>query len=59
MTEDTTQPRRNARIQGTLHARGYAHPSAREDVDLPKEKAEESEVAGMDENGGRKDEGAR
>ncbi len=43
------------RISGTLHKRGYAHPAPLEDENLPREKAEESEVAGRHENSGQKD----
>lgn len=57
---DTTQPRKIPRIEGTLHKPGYAHPAPRGDVNSPKEEAEASEVRGMHKNSGQKDhKGAR
>jgi hypothetical protein len=61
MTIDSTAaPPQTTRISGTLHKRGYAHPAPLEDENLPREKAEESEVAGRHDNSGQKDhKGAR
>lgn len=60
MTFDSTATPKTARITGTLHKRGYPHPAPQTDESLPKEKAEESEVAGRHENSGQKDhKGAR
>jgi hypothetical protein len=48
------------RIEGTLHRPGYVHPTLRRDANLPREKAEENEVAGRHDNTGQKDhKGAR
>ena len=60
MTTETTHLPKPVRILGTLHKPAYAHPAPRQDVNLPKEKAEESEVAGRHKNSGQKDhKGAR
>jgi hypothetical protein len=60
MTIDSTSAPQTKRIAGTLHRRGYAHPAPLRDQDLPREKAEESEVAGRYKNSGQKDhKGAR
>ena len=55
-----TEPRKIERITGTLHKPGFAHPIPRQDANLPREKAEEGEVAGRHKNTGQKDhKGAR
>ncbi len=60
MTIDSTAAPKTKRIAGTLHKRGYAHPAPFRDESLPKEMAEESEVAGRHKNSGQKDhKGAR
>ena len=60
MNDDTNKPRKTSRISGTLHKPEHAQPAPRKDVNLPKEKAEESEVSGMHKNSGQKDhKGAR
>ncbi len=60
MQNDSTDPRKTERIEGTLHRPGYAHPATRGDANKPREKAEESEVAGRHKNSGQKDhKGAR
>lgn len=60
MTIDSTGAPQTTRISGTLHKRGYAHPAPLEDEKLPREKAEQSEVAGPHETSGQKDhKGAR
>ncbi|MEO8526691.1 MAG: hypothetical protein ABI460_18330 [Caldimonas sp.] len=60
MTIDSTAAPQTKRIAGTLHKRGYAHPAPLRDENLPREKAEESEVAGRHKNSGQKDhKGAR
>ena len=60
MKNVATEPRKTKRITGALHMPGYAHPAARQDANLPREKAEESEVAGQHKNTGQKDhKGAR
>jgi hypothetical protein len=60
MTIESTSAPQTKRIAGTLHRRGYAHPAPLRDQDLPREKAEESEVAGRHKNSGQKDhKGAR
>ena len=60
MKHEQTEPRKTGRIEGTLHMPGYTHPAPRQDADLPREKAEESEVAGRHKNTGQKDhKGAR
>ncbi|MEO8544563.1 MAG: hypothetical protein ABI434_13325 [Burkholderiaceae bacterium] len=57
--ESTVAPK-TGRITGTLHRRGYAQPAPLQDEDLPREKAEASEVAGQPNNSRQKDpEGAR
>ena len=43
------------RIAGTLHKRGYVHPDPMRDVNLPRERAEESEVPGEYQDSERKD----
>ncbi len=60
MTIDSTAAPKTERIAGTLHKRGYAHPAPVRHENLPREKAEESEVAGRHKNSGQKDhKGAR
>jgi hypothetical protein len=60
MKNEPTEPRKTERIEGTLHKPGYAHPVPRQDANLPREEAEESEVAGRHKNTGQKDhKGAR
>ena len=60
MKTDTTDASKTGRIAGTLHKRGYAHPAPLRDENLPREKVEESEVAGQHKNNGQKDhKGAR
>ena len=60
MKSEPTEPRKTKRIEGTLHKPGYAHPAPRQDANLPREKAEQSEVAGRHKNTGQKDhKGAR
>ncbi len=60
MKNDTSAPPKTTRIEGTLHKRGYAHPAPRGDANLPRERAEESEIAGRHKNSGQKDhKGAR
>ncbi len=60
MTTDSTTLPKTKRITGTLHKRGYVPHSAMRDENLPREKAEESEVAGRHKNSGQKDhKGAR
>jgi hypothetical protein len=55
MKNDSTDPRKTGRTDGPPHKPGYAHPAPREDLNKPKEKAEESEVAGRHKNSGQKD----
>lgn len=56
---NTTQPPKTPPVNGPAKS-GFAHPAPRADVDLPKERAEESEVAGRHKNSGQKDhKGAR
>ncbi len=60
MTIDSTAAPQTKRIAGTLHKRGYAPPAPLRDENMPREKAEESEVAGRQKNTGQKDhKGAR
>jgi hypothetical protein len=60
MTNEPTETRKTRRIEGTLHKPGYPDPSPRQDANLPREQAEESEVAGRHKNTGQKDhKGAR
>jgi hypothetical protein len=60
MTIDSTPAPKTGRIAGTLHKRGYAHPAPLPEEDVPRERAEESKVAGRQENGTQKDQkGAR
>lgn len=60
MKNESTEPRKTERIAGTLHKSGYAHPAPLQDPNLPREKAEEGEVAGRHKNTGQKDhKGAR
>ena len=60
MTTDTTDARKTVRIEGTLHKPTHTQPVPRQDMNLPKEKAEEGEVAGRHKNSGQKDhKGAR
>lgn len=61
MKNDTTAPRKTERIEGTLHKAGYdTRPAAREDANLPRERAEECEVVDRHKNSGQKDhKGAR
>ena len=60
MTIDSTRTPKTGRIAGTLHKRSGAQPAPLRDQNLPKEKAEESEVAGRHKNSGQKDhKGAR
>ena len=45
---------------GPPHGPGHVHPAPRKDLNTPKERAEESEVAGRHKNSGQKDhKGAR
>lgn len=55
MTINSTAAQQTKRIEGTLHKRGYVHPALVREEDLPREKSEESEVAGWHENSGQKD----
>ena len=60
MKNEPTEPRKTGRIEGTLHKPGYTYPAPRQDANLPREKAEQSEVAGRHKNTGQKDhKGAR
>lgn len=60
MTTDTTDARKTVRIEGTLHKPTHTQPAPRQDMNLPKEKAGEGEVAGRHKNSGQKDhKGAR
>ena len=60
MTIDSKVVPKTERMTGTLHKRGYAQPAPLRDENLPREKAEESEVAGRHKNSGQKDhKGAR
>lgn len=60
MNNDTNKQQTNSRIEGTLHRPQHAPSAPRKDVNLPKERAEESEVAGRHENSVQKDyKGAR
>ena len=53
MTIDLTALPKTKRIAGTLHKRGYAHPSSLEDENLPREKAEVIEVSSRQNNSGK------
>jgi len=60
MTTDTTDLPKAGRIQGTIHRPTSPVRSTRQDANLPKELAEENEVAGRHKNDGQKDhKGAR
>lgn len=60
MKLDTPATPTSGRITGTLHKRGYSGPAPLRDENLPREKAEESEVAGRHKINGQKDhKGAR
>lgn len=60
MTIDSTVAPKTGRITGTLHRREYVRPTPLRDENLPRERAEESEVAGRHKNSGQKDhKGAR
>lgn len=55
MNNDTNKQQTNSRIEGTLHRPQHAPSVPREAVNLPKKRAEESEVAGRHENSAPKD----
>ncbi len=59
MTIDSTILPATKRISGTLHKRGYVPPSLVEDENLRRGRAEESEVAGRNENSGQLTRGVR
>ncbi len=60
MTIDSTSMPQTKRIAGTLHKRGYVPDAPMRDENLPRERAEESEVAGRHKNSGQMDhQGAR
>lgn len=55
MEIDSTVVLTGKRIAGTLHKRGYVHPTPSLDEKLLQERAEEIEVVGRHENGLEKD----
>ena len=55
MKIDSTAVHETGRITGTLHKREYVYPAPLRDEHLPKEKTEESEVAGRHKYSGQKD----
>ena len=60
MKNESKEPPKTDRIAGTLHKPGYVPSASRRDANLPREKAEEGEVAGRHGNTGQKDhKGAR
>ncbi|MEO8135466.1 MAG: hypothetical protein ABI831_15980 [Betaproteobacteria bacterium] len=55
MTIDSKAAPETGRITGTLHKCGHVHPVPLLDENLPREKAEESDVAGRHNNSGQDD----